>query len=101
MPKQTTIPLSEPLAGHEGKITQVIVRSPKAAEFFLYGEPYAYARNRDGTVFTVENAETVKSYIDVLIVEPKDKLLIAQLELTDAMKVKEAVLGFFTAARAS
>src|SRR5262245_1615460 len=100
MPKQITIQLAEPLAGHQGPIATVVVREPRAAEFFRLGEPFAYARNADGTIFTVENAETVKAYLDALIVEPADRLLIEQLSLSDAMKVKETVLGFFTAARA-
>jgi hypothetical protein len=33
------------------------------------------------------------------VVSPGDVLLLGQLSLADAMLVKEAVLGFFTAAR--
>jgi hypothetical protein len=97
-PKRVEIELSEPVIGHGGQVKKVILRLPRAGDFFVLGEPIAYARKGDGTTFAVENIEVLSSYIQRLLVEP-DALIFESLSLQDALAVKEAVLDFFGKAR--
>lgn len=92
------IALSEPVTGHGGQVTKVVLRHPRAGDFFALGEPIAYAKKGDGTLFAVENIEVLKAYVDRLLVEP-DGLIFEQVSLKDAVAVKEAVLGFFGSSR--
>ena len=97
--KKTTIDLIEPFSGPSGMVPRVVVREPKTAEFIEMGEPFVVARNPDGTVYAVENDKTIKAYIEVCIVEPDPLLALAQMSLSDAIRVKAALLDFFRAAR--
>lgn len=93
-----TISLDKPIIDHGGEIRTLSVREPKAAEFFELGEPFSHARNPDGTIYSIEIDGVLKKYI-AACVENADELVLMQLCLADAMAVKDAVLGFFTAAR--
>lgn len=99
MARTTTVDLAEPIVGHAGPITRIVLREPTARDYFSLGEPSVYARNGDGAIYSVENAEVIERYIERCIAEPQDSLLIGQMTLADAMRVKGAVLDFFTAAR--
>lgn len=95
---EVRVPLSTPIKGHAGPISEVVLRAPKAADFFELGEPQVVAYGKEGLGYVAENTETVRAYIERLVIEP-DAMLLAQLSLADAMKVKSAVLGFFIDAR--
>lgn len=97
--KTVTIPLAAPIVGHNGPIAQVVVKEPTGRDYFTLGEPSVWARNADGTSYVVENTEVLEKYIERCIAEPTDPLLLSQLGLADAMKIREAVLDFFGAAR--
>lgn len=97
--KTATIELSEPIVGHE-PIRRVILREPQARDYFSLGEPSVFAQNGDGTaVYAIENPDVIQRYIERCLVEPKDPLALGQLCLSDAMRVKEACLSFFTDGR--
>jgi hypothetical protein len=93
------IPLTTPITGHNGPISKVVVKEPTGRDYFALGEPSVWARNPDGTSYVVENTEVLEKYIERCIVEPNDPLILSQLGLADAMRVREAVLDFFGAAR--
>lgn len=101
MAKTVDVLLSDPIRGHGGEITKVVLREPRALDFFELGEPIAFAVSKDGMQYTADNEGTIKLYIDRCLVEPKDPLLLEQLSLADAMKLKETVVNFFLAARRS
>ena len=91
-----TVKLSRAYA--EGELTEVVIRPPVASEYWANGEPWqemVMGKN----AYIVENPVTVQTYIDLLVVEPKSKAYRNNLELVDAMAVKDAVLGFFPEAR--
>jgi hypothetical protein len=99
MAKTVRVPLSSPIVGHKETFSSVELREPKAAEYWENGEPARWAHTQDGVAYKVENDAAIKAYIEACVVSPGDVLLLGQLSLADAMLVKEAVLGFFTAAR--
>ncbi|WP_316172145.1 MULTISPECIES: hypothetical protein [unclassified Bradyrhizobium] len=94
-----TIALLEPIEGGRGQIKEVVLRPPKYRDIAALGEPSAYARSDDGLMFTSDKDEVVHGYIERLLVEPQDAALLEQLGLADALKLREAVHGFFQAAR--
>lgn len=95
----TTITLNSPIEGGEGQIKQVVLREPKYNDLMVLGEPAAFARSEGGIVFTSEKTDIVQAYIERLLIEPQDAALLAQLGLSDALQLKEAVFGFFAAAK--
>jgi hypothetical protein len=94
-----TITLKHPIEGHEGQVKQLVFREPKYADVMALGEPSAYARSEGGMIYQSEKDGVVQSYIERLLVEPKDPLLLGQLTLADTLQVKEAIHSFFMAAR--
>ena len=100
-----TIDLADPIQGHGGLVKQITLREPRYREVMKFGEPIA--RGYDGNiVYTAENIEIIKSYIAALLKAPDDKttpavdaLLIEQLSIADTLRLKDAVLDFFSQAR--
>jgi hypothetical protein len=50
-------------------------------------------------LYQAERDGVVQGYIERLLIEPKDPQLLLQVSLADTLKLKEAVFGFFSAAR--
>lgn len=100
MAKERRVTLVEPISGHGELIKEVVLREPRSNDFFSLGPPYVFAQNADGSTFPVEYSEVIKAYMEKSCVSP-DPLLLAQLGLTDAMAVKDALLSFFTQAQAT
>lgn len=100
MAKQIVIELVEPIEAHEKLVRQVILREPRAADYFALGDPFVIGSNPDGTMFEVVNEPVVKGYIDRLAESPNAALL-NTLGVADAINVRRAVLDFFYTARAS
>lgn len=100
MPNTAIVELVEPLLGHGEPIRRLVLKEPTGRDYISLGEPMVVARNPDGTAYAVENTAVIEQYVERCITEPKDPLLvIPQLGLSDAMRLKEAVLGFFRDAR--
>lgn len=106
--QDTVIVLKEPIAGHGGQVTQIALRPPTYREVMSLGEPVARGYSRTGDViYTAENTDTIRAYAEALLKRPAagskephlDGVLLEQLSITDTLQLKDAVLGFFTAAR--
>ncbi len=96
---ETKITLLEPIRGHTGEIAELVLRSPKYSDIMLLGEPTTYARSEGGMIYTAERDGVIQSYIERLLIEPKDTGLLGQLSLADTLKLKDVVTGFFYTAR--
>lgn len=96
MRKTVTIDLDEALISHTGPIKKIVIREPSYSEYLEIGDPYTVAGTKSGgQVFMVENAEVIKAYIALCMVEPKDPALLEQASARVGRDVKQAVLGFF------
>lgn len=95
MGKTVRIPLDKPLKGHHGSIDHVIVREPSYDEYLLHGDPYVYLPLKEGGWFRSDSTEVLAAYVGILVVEPKDKLLLSQGGFELARSIKDAVLSFF------
>lgn len=102
MPKSVTIKLRNPIVGHGGQVTELIVKEPGCADLLELGEPYSLVRTpKEGAMLYNEFPEVIKAYFARCVSTPKaDALLIeSQLSLVDTLAAKEGLLGFFIAAR--
>lgn len=99
MSKTVRIPLPEPVPGHAGPITAIVLRQPTYDEYTeLGGEPYSIGESEGGALFTIEKPEVIWAYAQACMVEPKDPLLLSQLGPGNwrvAREVRKAILGFF------
>jgi Phage tail assembly chaperone proteins, E, or 41 or 14 len=101
-----TIKLLDPIMGHGGDVKEIVLREPTYREVMQFGEPWARGYSRDNqVVYQAENIETIRSYIEACFVPnasgpQADVTLIESLSLADTLRVKDAVLDFFTSARA-
>jgi hypothetical protein len=93
------VKLTTPIQAPEGEVTQIVLREPKYLDVVQLGEPSAFARSEGGMIYQAERDGVVQGYIERLLFEPKDPQLLLQLSLADTLKLKEAVFGFFAAAR--
>src|SRR5258708_16187511 len=94
MARTVTIKLREPIVGHQGAITEIVLRPPGLLEYARLGDPVSVVPGPNGEALVVDNDAAIAAYIDACTVEPQDKLLLSQVQLADAIDVKEAVLGF-------
>jgi len=96
MSKPVSIPLSEPLVGHNGAITAIVLRQPTYNDYVeCGGEPYSIGRSEEGTLFSAEKPEVIWAYAEACIVEPADPLLLLKADWRAAREVRKAILGFF------
>ena len=94
---EKTIVLARPIQGHGRTHDSVRLREPTAREFFELGQPQSpvYAKS----AFTMsDNDTTIAEYVRRCIVEPVADVVLAQVSLADSMRIREAVLDFFTEA---
>jgi hypothetical protein len=73
------------------------LRPPSAHDFFEIGEPLVLARTGDGALYSVENDGAIRLYIERCA--PGFMALPEARNLANAIRVKMAVLDFFTDAR--
>lgn len=103
MAKTVEIRLDEPIADHGGAIRSVRVREPRAGDILDIGDPMVYARSPDGALIAVENDEKVRKFIERLTLDDQgrqiDPLILATGSASDLIRIREAVLDFFTQAR--
>jgi hypothetical protein len=113
MPTTRTLKLLQPIKAPEGDTLEVTLREPTAEEFFELGEPRSTVWSGDPTTAklktagqtlemkTVENGVALKKYMERCIVKPNFLLVMAQVSLADAMRIKEEFLLFFDLALAA
>lgn len=93
-----TIQLTTPLVTHEGPVSAIELREPKARDFFTLGEPYSWVRPEGGQPVPVMIPETMLAYVERCMVKPGAEML-AQVSLADALRLEDAIADFFGDAR--
>jgi len=89
-----TIQLKRPFDGAAGKVTQVVVQEPTAADYFALGAPQTWVRASGGMAL-VDNDAAIRAYAERLIKEPDPLIAMTHMSVLDAIAVKDAILGFF------
>lgn len=96
MRRTETILLAKPLKGpNDLLIKQIVIREPTFDEYLEYGDPYTVAEAIGGTPFAVENAEVIRQYIKLCLVEPVDPQILTQGNAALGRRVKQTILSFF------
>lgn len=98
MSKTVRIELAQPLAGHHGEISALVLRAPTWSDVMGVGSPYTIHRDKEDKPFLVYDEAAIAHYAEACLVEPRDPLLVQGLCLADTLKVREAVVDFFLAA---
>lgn len=96
MGETVTIPLKTPLKGPNNVlIKQIVLREPTFDEILSLDDPYTVGVSPGGVPFVVENADVIRRYVQICVIEPADPALLSQAGMHVARKVRQAVLGFF------
>jgi hypothetical protein len=96
--KSKSIPLTEPLVGHNGPISEVVFREPTFADLMDLGDPVDIVRTSDGHFVRTVNWPAVGEYC-TRCADNGAGILLSNLNLKDSLAASEAVLSFFTEAR--
>lgn len=100
MAAPVTIKLFSPTVFAGEPLNEVTIREPNGRDFTRFGEPFQFFGGGSGPIVMQENEEAVCRYLDACIVHAMGgAAILPNLGLSDAMRVKEALLGFFTVAR--
>jgi len=94
-----TIPLTDPIDGHSGKITSIRLREPKYPVIMALGRPVTTIRTQEGAVYQTQDPEIIKRYAEKMVDDTVAPVL-HLLGMADTLALQDAVLDFFTAARA-
>ena len=89
------IKLAKPILDHDGPVHFVELREPTFDEYLAIGDPYEVAKSPEGALFSVQNADVIRSYVEACLVKPSTPDLLSGAGLPTARKVRDAVLGFF------
>ncbi|UDL95507.1 hypothetical protein LGH83_04600 [Lichenihabitans sp. PAMC28606] len=95
MAKEIRIPVPEGLVAHGVVTHEVILKEPTYEDYLDLGEITTLGKAPDGTLFSVQNSEVLRSYIAKCLVHPKDPIILGQGGLKLARAIKGAVQGFF------
>ncbi len=101
MSAEKSIPLSRKYEAHGQVFDSVVLRAPKLRDHIAIGDPIEAHRGPDGNGrFVVEYLDRIEAYLDRLAVPGKPgRECLDDLDLTDSIRLKEAVIDFFTEAR--
>lgn len=97
----TVIKLSRRYDAHGKVFDEVALRAPKLRDHFAVGDPVEVHPGPDGSGrFILEHNDRFDAYLDRLCVEGRPgRECVLDLDLVDSIKVRQAISGFFTAAR--
>ena len=100
MPMQpVTVTLADPIEGHDGKVTTIVVRPADYRTIMRLGEPFEFLGSAKGNgQYALEHPDTIAAYVEAMV-EPSVVALLPQLSMTDTLALKKAVLDFFGKAR--
>ena len=96
------IPLSRVYEAHGKSFDKVEMREPKLRDHFAVGDPVEAHSGPDGQGrFVIEHNDRFDAYLDRLCVEGKPgRECLVDLDLADSMRLRDAIVSFFLAARA-
>lgn len=92
------ISLSRRYGEHGQTFDSVTLREPKLRDYLAIGEPVEIQPNGDGGRMVVEYNDRVEGYFQRLVKVPGFEM-IQDLDLVDAIAIKDAILDFFKTAR--
>jgi hypothetical protein len=101
MSQSKTITLLNPITLFDKPIAGFEFKEPTGRQYADFGEPFLYVRNPDGAIYTVEQNDVIKRYLDACIDHESGGHLLALLSLADVKQLKRTLFDFFTDADAA
>ena len=95
MPATKTITLLSAFEHHGATVTSVELREPSGGLYAQLGDPRIAVRNAEGGGYWVEKDDTIKRYLDKLIVHQDGSKLLGLMSMADIMQIKEQLFRFF------
>jgi hypothetical protein len=94
--REAKITLDEPVLWFDKMVREVTVKEPNSALYIELGEPSIWARSASGAVFSIEQPETIRRYLDVALDVDNGSAFLGAIPLSDGRRIKAAFLSFFT-----
>ena len=101
MARETNLDLIDGFEWHGKREMTLPINEPNGRQYAEYGNPRILVYNSDGAAYHVDQTPVIQRYAEALIGHEGGKLILPLLSLADAMLVRGAILGFFTAAEAT
>jgi hypothetical protein len=99
MAKTTTVELTTPL-GAGGAVKSFTFREPRYEDYMALGDPETVMRTAEGGLIYSDTPQIISAYAERLLLPPADPNHMALASLTDTLKIRDTILGFFREARA-
>jgi hypothetical protein len=97
MPKrEMKIALEEPVQWFGKYVREVTLKEPNSAQYIEIGEPSIWARSASGAIFSIEQPEAIRLYLDIALDVENGSSFLAAIPLSDGRRIKAAFLNFFT-----
>ena len=93
-----TLILTSPITWHDKRVTEVVLREPTAGDFFALGDIGQIVPTDTGSMW-IESPAILRAYLGRMILGQDGDLYLGLLSLTDALALRELLMGFFIAAR--
>lgn len=92
----TEIKLIRPIEHHGQTINSITLKEPTGGLYAKLGNPRLIVYNKDGSGYHVERDDAIEKYLDASIDHQDGSILLRLMSLADVMRVKAALLDFFT-----
>jgi hypothetical protein len=90
------VQLAKPIELHGKRLTEVELREPNGGLYVKHGEPRVLVFNASGSGYWVPQHDSIKAYLEALIVHDLGTDFVNLMSLEDAMATQEALFSFFT-----
>ncbi len=99
MRETVTITLAKPVLWHDQQVREIVVKEPTGALLMKHGNAVTWSQSAGGNTLSVEDPDVIRAYVEGCVAHEGGAALFNLLSLEDAFVVRDAVVGFFTAAR--
>jgi hypothetical protein len=96
----TVIDLASPFEFQGRKVAKLTIKEPTGAQYAEIGEPLVMVYLPNGGGYAIEQSAAINRYLEACLEHDLGSDALKQLGLTDARKVKRALLDFFSDAEA-
>jgi hypothetical protein len=95
------VELTKPIELYGKRVAEIELREPNGGLYVKHGEPRVLVFNASGSGYWVPQQDSIKAYLEALIVHDLGADLVKLMSLEDAMTTQEALFDFFTVAAAN
>lgn len=101
MAETITISLKRPVLWHDQQVRELTVKEPTGRLLMAHGNAVTWSSSAGGNAFPIEDNDVIAKYVEGCVAHEGGAMIINLLSLEDALVVRDAVIGFFVAARSA